>query len=260
MISKLPNQELTDQEYYQIYKNVFDYGSESVLARSDQKSSVIKLFRKNFGHNQASIETIETIRENKFQKLMLLYQHKKKLGEIYPVATYSWHGSFVAYKMPYIDLPTYQDLCGISTSDHYRILKSIKEKLIRWHELEIIYGDIKDDNIFIDPCTFQVDFCDLDNIQIGKCSIDLFSIYATKFVQDYGVLDEKLDSYMLNLMTIEKLEQVRGWYDEVLNWIYQNQVPCYFTLSTAGEIIKQMRKIDKHYQGKYIIDQIKNGL
>lgn len=129
---RLSNIELSSEEYNYLVNeaNFFDYGSESHIIRDDEY--VIKLFRKNFGHEFVSDEEIEEIRENKLQKINFLHNMKKFQNRFRPLATYSYQGKFVGYKGKYIDLPLLDDI-PLMKEEKIHYLRLIKEKLELFH-------------------------------------------------------------------------------------------------------------------------------
>lgn len=250
----LENIELTEEEYYNLQGNWFDYGSESRVVR--EGDFVIKVFRDNFGHDLYDEDEIEMVRENKFQKIVKLASMKDFDNELILFATYSYHKKFVAYKMNYLSYPTLESLC-LGEKELLFYLKLIKNKLLEIHELGIVYGDVKDDNIFVDLEQQRIVFGDIDNMQIGELSIDMMSTYAKNFVKSYGRVDEKLDSYMMNLMTLYQLRYYSGWYDEIIENLEWGFIPNKkLTLPKNKKLVREMGHISRNYSGDYFVNHL----
>ncbi len=252
----LPNIELTEEEYQNMLEDFFDYGSESVIVREGRYA--IKIFREDFGHEWYTKEQIEEVRENKLRKIVKLTRIKNFDNELIPLATYSYRKKFIAYKMCYLKYPNLGDVyLDEKTSLFY--LKLVKEKLLKIHELGIIYGDIKDDNIFVNLNQKRIIFGDLDNMKIQDNPIDLMAPYTEKFIKKYGRVDEKVDSYTMNLMTLYYLHYYGRTYDEILKNLEGDEffIPDK-ALATPKNIrlLREMKHIDHNYRGKYFIDNL----
>lgn len=209
----LPNNELTKEEYWNLQKKYFDFGGEATITRDGDFA--IKIFKDNFGHVGYSKDEIEEVRENKFQKIITIASMKNFDNELVPIETYSYCGKFVAYKMAYLKYLKFDDLC-LKDEEILNYLKLVRDKLLQFHELGIIYGDVKDDNIFVDLAHQKIILGDIDNMKVGERDIDIMSSYAENFVRSYGKVDEKLDSYMMNLMTLYQLHYYTGWYNDII--------------------------------------------
>lgn len=248
---------LTDAEYDFLNQAYCDKGSEGKIIRKGKYA--IKLFNEDFGNEDYLEDEIEEIRENKFNKIKLLYEKKDLLNnEFYPLETISYNGRFVGYKGYWFNYLTYQFAC-LSRKEHIFYLKKLREKLRIFHELGIVYGDIKDDNILIDVIKKDVIFLDLDNIKIDEYPIDMMNYYVKNFNFKYHNIDDKLDSYMLNLLTLDKLFPCYEWYNEVINRLELGYIPKCFLNSSyvkAKKLSHEMVNLDRKYSGKYFIDML----
>ena len=252
----LPNIKLTKEEYKTLTEEefYFEFGSESKIFRDD--IYIIKIFNENFGHYLATKDEIETIRENKLQKIIILNNTKGFNNKFKPLGTYSYEGKFVGYYGIYLEQSTLENLQPVfSTEQKIHYLKKIKEKLLEFHELGIIYGDVKSNNIFIDYKKDEIIFCDIDNIQIQEYPIDLMNSYAKEFVKKYGKTDKRLDSYMMNLLTIEQFIK-NGHYNKVLELIQDGFIPTEVDKNNNRNLVRQMVYLTKNYSGKYLIDNM----
>lgn len=253
-MKKLPNRELSDLEYRYL-KSAFDFsGKEAKIIRDGWQA--IKFFNDDFGQDDVTIDQIEMIRENKLNKLILLNNKKEYDEYLKPIKTYSYRGKFVAYKEIFIDSELFFDSV-MSDDELLFYLRLIRETLAKYHSMGIVYGDIKDNNIFIDRKRKKILFCDIDNMKVEDYGIDLVGYFLQKFIDKYGKIDEKLDSYMFNLLAFDKIMKCQYWYWDVLERIEKEDVPMGIKNSDTKKLIRSMRKIDKNYQEEYVIDYLK---
>lgn len=254
MLSILPNIELSSREYdYLInFDNCYDFGSEAGIIR-DEGRYAIKIFRKDFGQWDKNADEIEEIRENKLQKLILLYGMKDFDNRLKPINTFSYNGRIVGYREIFLECQT---LFGtfLTTSEKKYYLKLIREKLDIFHKLGIVYGDVNGSNIFIDERNEEVVFCDIDNMKVLDCPSDMVNDLATEFLDCYGIVDEKLDSYMMNLLTLEQF----GFEcdDNILGALKIKEIPKMLENDKNKRLLKEMSCVRKSYSGGYLIDNL----
>ena len=65
---------------------------------------------------------------------------------------------------------------------------------------------------------------------------------------------ENIDSYTLNLFTIELLERIYKPY--VVNYLISNELPKYLDTKVNRSIIREMNSLNDSYQKRYLIDDI----
>lgn len=249
----LLNRELTYEEYNYYRKAYFNYGSEATITKMG--NSAIKLFFENFGCNDYLLDMCEVIRENKFKKIKLLYDMKDYKNGLRPLETFSLNGKFVGYRVEYLDCLVLQ-FTVLSIEEKIFYLKQIKDILLFYHELGIIYGDIKDNNIFIDKKKKRIIFGDIDNMKIGKYDIDSMSSFASNFISKYGMVDNNLDSYMFNLMTMEQFMKCDNWYYSVLENLSFGKIPQELNNYKSRKLVKEILDVNRNYREEYFIDYV----
>lgn len=228
----------------------WQFGGEGIICKIPNKGKqiVLKLFYNPF---EEKFYLSDEIMENKQKKLELL--GKRKLpNEIQVLASANLHNQFIGY---FMNLPNdFEDFNqNVYFSNYQKLvfLKKRRNQLKRFHDLGIIFGDIKDDNILSHYKNYQVGcFCDLDNVKIDQFSIDTFTECMDDFLFSYGKLDEKLDWYMFNLLTLETIFHL----DLATEYIYDETLSFINHYNGKNEIIKEMRKISNHYSGNLLID------
>lgn len=256
-MEKLYNIELTKEEYQGMLYSYY-FSTEAYVTREGAYAR--KIFKTNFGQSNCSKDEIEEIRENKFCKINTLFSFGKKFNNAFrPLSTYSYQGKFVGYRGRWFSYPDMQYEI-LDREDKIYYLKKIKEKLEQFHELGIVYGDIKDNNILLCYSLRDIILLDIDNMQVGSYSIDLLGKFAQNFISHYGNVDEKLDSYMMNLLTLEQLFESSGWYDEVLACLEVGFLPEEFReghrLYKSKRLAREMSFVTSSYSGEYFIDQL----
>lgn len=258
----LPHIELSEEEYQKLWQCKFvGYGSEANVFRDGDE--VVKIFRDDFGQKKLTEEEVEEVRENKFQKIKLLASKEIFDNPFKPLISYSYQGRFIGYRGKFFRCFDIQDSFDFGVPDRevtfdekVFYLKEIRRKLKLFHEDGLVYGDIKTDNILVDFSQQLVIFFDIDNMKVWDYPIDIKTHFANDFMHKYGVLDEKLDSYMMNLMTIELLCDCRGWYSEVIQMLENDYVPREVACPKNRVLAREMGHVDKNYSGQYFIDNL----
>lgn len=244
----LPNIEITEEQLYYMYgQDDFSYGSESTIYEIPSifgSGTLAKIF-----------DSSKTVIENKFEKIKRLYQLEEleKINDIKILSSISCKGEIIGYLM---NKSAYTEM-GIDPVPRIEQLKQLamaRQKLEQFLQLGIIYGDVNASNILVgknDVC-----LCDLDNVAYQGFGMDLLSDSADIFIWNYRKIDEKLISYMHNLLTINELNSfVNDWQTE--GYINSSEIPQEFMPDSFSEIRKQMRMITPQYQGLYFVDFIK---
>lgn len=251
----LPDIKLSEDEYISMKKCSAYHGSEGCVIRDGDYA--IKIFKNNFGKKDTCHEKIELTRENKFCKIKTLFRYGNLFdNEFYPLATYSYEGKFVGFHGPWLPYSS-MNFSTLNMREKIFYLKKIRQKLESFHEIGIVYGDIKDDNIFIDTSSKKVTFVDIDNMKIGAYPMDLMSNSAKNFIANYGKVDKKLDSYMMNLLTIDLLQHHSGWYDEIIANLQLGFVPQKLDIPQNKKLIYEMGHVGQSYCGGYLIDHVR---
>lgn len=94
-------------------------------------------------------------------------------------------------------------------------------------------------------------------MKIGDYSIDLTSHFMKEFVASYGKVDEKLDSYMMNLLTIDQIEYHFGWYDEIIEDLKLGFIPQKLDIPQNKKLNYEMGHVGQSYCGGYLIDHVR---
>lgn len=242
----LPNKELTMKELNFLDKNIFDCGAEGYVSVSEN-TTMYKIFR----YDTSNQETLE----NKKNKIVQLSKYNID-GIVKPLSTLSFKKEFIGYEMTY-------DSRDYEIRPRYLTLKQKKEALIKiktiletLQEKEIIYADINERNILINPMG-EIKLCDIDNAQASQYPIDIMTSDTKQFLDSYmRGIDEKLHSYMHNLLTIRFLteeffkedDEGKIELEEILNKILTK---------TGIEVLEETNYPNMSYSGKYLINHIR---
>ena len=82
-----------------------------------------------------------------------------------------------------------------------QLLKETKKVLEYFTSKGIIYGDMEPRNILFNRGTGEVKFCDMDNIQIDNCKIDVFPYSLIEYNETRGI-DDGVHPYMHNRLVL----------------------------------------------------------
>ena len=245
----MPNISLTEKEVENLTtRRVFNYGGEAVICQSENPHTLYKLF--TAPHSREVIP----MTENKETKITMLHLLKLK-NSTYPLSTISMNGKLIGYEMTKaIDyLPIF--LPDLSREEIIHMLREAKNTLEYFASKDITYGDIKNDNLLVNPKTGEIMFCDMDNIRLGTREIDIASYELECFLQCYGKTDEKADAYMHNLLTLEMLNYPNiARYQYIIELMRCGEIPTGYNL-LAHDTLKSML-CPQNFDGEYIIENL----
>lgn len=98
----------------------------------------------------------------------------------------------------------------------------------------------------------------MDNIQIGQYQMGEIDSPLCQFIEDYGKMEEKVHSYMHNILTLNELDKdnVSLACSYMLHNLRTNPLVDFFS-SEESAIIMETLNPTTNYTGKYLIDYIK---
>lgn len=185
----LHNIELSEEKIRYLINNKHDYGAESIIYKTN-RNTVYKIFR----------DIPREVLENKYQKVKLLFE--KNIDFMVEISsTISCNGQFVGYEMPLIQDCFWQ--VNLSDAKKIQYLKKLKQHLLELEDRDIIYADIKDDNLFIQDNRLILG--DIDNVSIGNYRMDLIPCVLDEIYHD-GVFRMDCHFLMHNCFTINILD------------------------------------------------------
>ena len=242
----LKNIQLTSDEVVRLKNRRFDYGGESVIAKSDSQDSIFKLYRESVTQEE---------RENKHKKLELVSDRKIKFIA-QPQAVLTSEGQIVGHAFDYDidDMPML--ISPLSVKDKLFYFRQIKMILNYFRRNGIIFADLKCDNILINQKTGRLRFCDIDSIQIDDLKTSIHEDYLKQFFKD-GMVDERIHVYLQNLMLLDELlvDQSSETEDALEN-IDLERVRKIFN-QECQKIIECIVKKKSNYYDLLLIDGIK---
>ena len=257
----ISDKEITHEEYALVQKSLKS-GSEGFIQfikDKDGQPIARKIFRENFGYYNLTEKEKERIRENKLAKITSLALTGPFQNQVSILNTISYQDSFIGYDMSYDEESiTFSD-CAFSQAEKIKYLKQIKEKLNYFHTLEIVYGDVRTENILYHPQTDSISFCDLDNVQVGSHPIDLYHGLIYPFVDENGLIDPAMDSYVYNFLLLGLLGNDGEAYHEILAKLKGGYYPPYIKEEGYGVLMKMLWSFSNYqYDGSdltpYIIE------
>lgn len=238
------------EELEELDSNYFwTYGGEANLYRipNGKKNIVIKLFYSIESHR---FILSPRIIQNKKYKVGVL-QKSRIPNKIQVYGRIFFEREFIGYMLN--EAMNFGDfyLNTFRSQEQLIFLRKLKHQLQRLHELNMIFGDLKGDNILIHQTNYKLGcLCDLDNMQIGDFPIDVMSNYVEAFLHRYGKVDENLDWYVFNLLTLETLCH----FDRLTYTPYKETRDFLKHYRGKSKILKSMRNLNPQYEGKLLID------
>lgn len=246
-MQKMPNTNITKEDYENFQNNFCQRGGEGVICHKDG-TSLYKLFTDQRGN-------ITSMSENKQIKIQRLYQ-KNLLYTVKPISTISFQGEIIGYEMTYnpYDYPL-ENMTLLDRKTLIKILKETKNALEYFASKDITYGDVTADNILVNIKTGAITFCDIDNMRVGTYQIDTLGSPLTRYYERTGIIDTKVDAYMHNLLTIKKLSCPNQYESEIIKDLRREKYPTRFK-QHAHKIFQSMTTPEK-FNGEYVIKYVK---
>ena len=209
-MKSMPNIKLTREEFdHMMTYNRFASGGEGVVLISEKPNTLYKIFR----DYETSLPV--PMSDNKHKKIQALYERPIDYS-VHPISTISMGGELVGYEMTTDKHDLTLGKIRLSRRNLIACLKKTSEILKYFASEGIVYGDVKANNILINPKTHEIKFCDMDNIQLGEYPIDLINDYVDSIITSSSDITPAVDAYMHNLMTLHLLNSPGITYDEII--------------------------------------------
>ena len=249
IMKRIPNLNLTDEEYTNLIKSHIARGGEGIICPGTRKDTLFKIFI-DLSNKQT------TMSENKERKISHLFQLDLN-NLVKPLRTISYKGQIIGYEMSYDQCDISLEKLVLPRKELIEVLKKSKDALITLSKKDITYGDVTENNILYNPKSRTIKFCDVDNIRIGNLPIDIRGFSLNKYYYATGIIDEKADAYMHNLLTIRSLAYPCPiTYDtEILTDLKKGIYPTKFKQHASS--IFQSMTTPETFNGEYVIEHIK---
>ena len=240
-MQRLPNKELTYEQiihllnYYKISK-----GAEAVVCEGPTDYSVYKIFVENFD--------VAEMPDNKEKKVNLIYQADLDFSTKI-LSTISCNGKLVGYEMsskPFLMSYKIETLL-FDNEELLHYFKQTKKILEYFKSKGIIYGDFDPRNILIDRRTGEIMFCDMDNIEIEGCPMDIIPWDLYDYKENRGI-DFGVHPYMHNIILLKTLSE------DIYTINPFTRKRLFHRPSKA--IIESMKDVES-FNDKYLIDYVK---
>ena len=250
-ISNIPRIELQPDECdYIIGNQVFNNsGGEGIICRTGNQDTLYKFFK------DKDTEKVVEMPKNKIKKVKKLYIMNPEFM-VQPLGLISVSGHIVGYDETYN--PNFVPLSRYEADRNKKIqaLEVAAEALKYFSTLGITYGDVRADNILINPITGEITYCDIDNIRLGRFPIDLMSTCLKSYVSSGGKIDETADAYMHNILSIHQLNPLNPNYSDIALLSKSGIFPTEGFNEEAVPIFESMRN-PKTFNGQYAIQYAK---
>ena len=217
-----------------------------------------KIFIYNLNGEEVLLKLFKTTDEkeleSKRKKIEIMSENKAINDEMGNIGNAIFDGKIVGYFMP-IDVEYVRPISEFDRrKDKIVVLKRLKEKVERLNENGVFIGDFDKNDILINYSKdnillFNLDKCKIDDMDFDKKSknIDRFNSKCKN--------QENIDSYTLNLFTIELLERIYPPY--VVNYLISNELPKYLDTEKNRSIVRKMTSLNDSYQKRYLIDDVR---
>lgn len=251
-MKRMPNIELTDQELAMIIeRGRFDYGGEAIVCRNNNPHSLYKIF------THPGTDVAAVMSDNKHKKITHLYQHPLE-DTVAPLSTISNRGTLIGYEMTFDEDDEALINVIMPEEESVYYLHETAEILRYYATKDTTYGDVKDDNVLINRKTKKAKFCDVDNMQIGNMPIDIMGHGLFEYFAETGIIDEKADAFVHNLLFLEQLKYSGLSHQTILTRLRAHpQMPEF-----SEEVMRVIESLNnpKEFNGEYAIQYIKRRL
>lgn len=248
-MQRMPHINLTSSEYQTMLDYCkFQTGGEGILFKGMRPDTLYKIF--------VDYETTTPIglSDNKFNKILAMYERPLE-DSVQPLSTISIDGELVGYEMTYDEHDTTLDQIFLTRKQLIDALKGTSRILKYYAQNDITYGDVKANNVLINRKTKKTKFCDMDNVRYGEYPIDLITDHIESMLAPDQDIDERIDAYMHNLMTIQMLNAPQLNYDEILYQLSEGKFRRFYK-PEASEALATMAS-PKPFNGEYIVQYLK---
>lgn len=217
-----------------------------------------KMFIYNLNGEEVLLKLFKTTDEKELEikrkKIEIMSENKAINDEMGNIGNAIFDGKIVGYFMP-IDVEYVRPISEFDRrKDKIVVLKRLKEKVEKLNENGVFIGDFDKNDILINYSKdnillFNLDKCKIDDMDFDKKSknIDRFNSKCKN--------QENIDSYTLNLFTIELLERIYPPY--VVNYLISNELPKYLDTEKNRSIVREMTSLNDSYQKRYLIDDVR---
>ena len=158
-MKRIPNLNLTDEEYVNLIRNYITRGGEGIICQSTRKDTIFKIFIDINGKNNP-------MSENKEKKISHLFQLDSD-DFVKPLRTISYKGQIIGYEMSYNPSDKNLNELVLPRKELIAVLKKTKDALQSLSKRDITYGDVTENNILYNPRSRTVKFCDIDKYRIS---------------------------------------------------------------------------------------------
>ncbi len=248
----IPTIEITEEDFdFQTSNYLFADGGESIICQSETPRTLDKFFVDQWTRKMVPMS------DNKIAKVSLLYQLEPE-STIPPIALIVKSGIIIGYRMHHPT--TYKTLEKAKLTRKMRIkaIRKSQDVLAKLNQQDITYADVKSDNILVNEKTGDVIFCDIDNVRVRNYPVDIKSRDIRRYYEVYGEMDETVDAYMHNLLTLQQLgfkEEIPEYYSDIILRLKRGPYPTGFK-QTATPILESMT-IPQEFNGEYLAKHIK---
>lgn len=207
------------------------------------------IYKYNFEGDTIAIKIFnpDIFTSNKLEKIKLI--HSKEIDKVItkPQCLVCVDGKINGYAMEYDQNDqNLESLNELTVSEKLEYLKTLRNIIELLHKHNIVVGDLKLSNILVNEGTMKI--CDVDNFKVDDLDPDILNLYSKQYFRKYKKMDEGLDVFSFNILTI--LFLINDSRDELINYIMKGS----YTRNEELRNIFERLLNDKEYTESYIID------
>ena len=238
-MKRIPNIVLDEKQVREIMtRGKLFSGTEAVICRGNNPYTLYKIFNK--------LGNPIPMGDNKEKKIIRIYDREIDYS-VKPVSTLSLDGVLIGYEMvDEYDFDTYK-LYELMPEEVMQLLKETKKVLEYFTSKGIIYGDMEPRNILFNRGTGEVKFCDMDNVQIDNCKMDVFPYSLIEYNETRGI-DDGVHPYMHNRLVL-------GAFD--LDMYCSSKFALKKVFKKTGRKIIESMKTPKEFKEEYVLTYMK---
>jgi len=258
MAKTLPDITLSKDELMYIKENLNQYhsGCEGIIIKGEDPRIVRKIFLYDIDETYTKPrKQVEKMRQNKLKKIQILGTMHQLKNDLRVTRTISHEGIFMGYEM-ISSYPQYPlDTNPLYVENIIPYLKRLRDILEDYHKHGIVFGDVKANNILQKQEIDIISLRDEENIQIKNLPIDLPNFSIQRFQDENGIVNEAVDHYMFNLLTLSELFYGSTFYKNVEEKIKKGNFPDGLN-QESYKILTKMAECKTKCPTGYIIDNI----
>ena len=196
----IPLKNLEDKSDIAVDARLVGFGRESNVYRLSN-GHLMKVFNKKIVNGY---ETFELNAEEKIQNINYIYNCNLSQYFNKPLIAYLVGEKIVAYEFEEFDGGVAIDYLPLKSNNKniLEVLLLCKNALLEAHDSGFLIGDLTTSNILYRELDLTVKYIDVDSFIINSKLPNTINEFAQKYISNGGKVDQALDVYLLNYLTM----------------------------------------------------------